>query len=198
MKCSKCNKEWPEGVKFCGDCGMKLPEPMVAATGSMTMDRAAVVQQVAAMLPRVGIGNFQQLEPGHWILQRGSTHVDIQVINFNNMPAVRSVAPVTIGSSLDAGLMRFLLEKNAEFIFGAFGVDPRGVVFFTHTILATSVDPAELAASVNTVLSMADQHDDLIVARWGGKTMRQTAIENALTPRVLELLRAAQARAGIQ
>ena len=197
MKCPKCNKDWPQGVKFCGDCGMKLPEAIVAVTGSITLDRGAVIQQVRGMLPRVGIGGFQEIEPGHWILQRGSTHVNIQIISFNNMPAVMSVAPVTIGSRVDAELMRFLLEKNASFIFGAFGMDARGVVLFSHTILATSVDPAELAASVNTVLSMADQHDDQIVARWGGKTMKQTAIEQALAPRVLELFRAAQVRAGV-
>ena len=194
MKCPKCNKEWPDGVKFCGACGMKLPEPTAAATATITLDRASVVQQVREMLPRVGIGKFQEIEPGHWILQRGSTHVDIQVINFNSLPAIRSVAPVTIGSRIDADLMRFLLEKNATTIFGAFGVDPRGIVMFTHTILGTSTDPHELGASVNMVLGMADGHEDLIVARWGGKTMKQTAIENVVAPQVLEMLRAARAR----
>lgn len=193
MKCPKCSKEWPDGVKFCGVCGTKLPEAMA---GSMTTDRGKVVEQLREMLPRVGIGNFQEIQPGHFILQRGSTHVDIRVITFKNMPAVRSVAPVTIGSRIDADLMRFLLEQNAGLVFGAFGLDPQGVVGFSHTILATSMDPQELSASVNTVLGMADQFDDRIVARWGGKTMKQTAIENVLAPQVLELLRAARARAG--
>lgn len=191
MKCPKCNREWPSGVKFCGACGTKLPE---VTAGSLTMDQGKVTEKLREMLPRVGIGKYQEIKPGHFILQRGSTHVDIQVINFNNMPAIRSVAPVTIGSRIDADLMQFLLQKNATTIFGAFGVSPEGFVLFTHAILATSLDPRELGASVNIVLGMADQFDDQIVARWGGKTMKQTAIENVLTPKVLELLRAAQAR----
>ena len=28
MKCPNCNAENAEGMKFCGECGTKLPEPM--------------------------------------------------------------------------------------------------------------------------------------------------------------------------
>lgn len=193
MKCTKCNKEWPEATKFCGVCGTKLPEAMA---GNMTGDRAKVIEKLREMLPRVGTGTCQEIAPGHFILQRGSTHVDVQVISYNNLPAVRSMAPVTIGSRIDMDLMRFLLLKNAGLPFGAFGLDQRGVVGFSHTILATSMDKEELSASVNTVLVLADEFDDQIVARWGGKTMRQTAIEKVLSPEVLELLLVVRANAA--
>jgi hypothetical protein len=120
--------------------------------------------------------------------------VDIQVINFGSKVAVRSVAPVSIGSRLEPDLFRFLLEKNASFVFGAFGLAPHGVVVFSHTILASSLDAEELGASVNSVLIMADKFDDEIVGRWGGKTMAQTAIDQALPARILELLRRAESR----
>jgi RNA polymerase subunit RPABC4/transcription elongation factor Spt4 len=29
IKCPKCQKEWPAGTKFCGECGTKKPEGKV-------------------------------------------------------------------------------------------------------------------------------------------------------------------------
>lgn len=191
MKCPNCAKEWPDGVKFCGNCGTKLEE---ASVPGLDPAKAKVNEQLRSLFPRIGLGEFHELQPGHHICQHGSTHVDVRVIDFGEKIAVRSVAPVSIGSRLDADLLKFLLEKNAGFIFGAFGLDPQGMVVFSHTILASSLDAEELGASVNTVLVMADRYDDEIVQRWGGKTMKQTVIDKVLPSHLLELLRKAQAR----
>ncbi len=191
MRCANCNKDWPAGVKFCGDCGNQLT---AAAPSGLSPAQANVNEQLKRLLPRIGLGLFREIQPGHHICQHGSTHVEVRVIDFGGKVAVRSVAPVAIGSRLDAELLRFLLNKNAGLAFGAFGINEQNIVIFSHTILASSMDVEELGASVNAVLLMADQYDDQIVRHWGGKTMKDTVMDQVLPPNILHLLRLAESR----
>jgi len=194
MRCPRCGKDWPASVKFCGACGTKMARSVAPADRGLSAAQNKVSQELRGLLPQIGLSKFHEIEPGHHIGQRGSTHVDVRVIDFGGRVAVRSVAPVSIGSRLDQELLRFLLDKNAGFVFGAFGVDPNGVIVFSHTILASSMDAEELGASVKAVLLMADRFDDEIVRRWGGKTMAQTVIDKVLPARVLALLRRADTK----
>lgn len=66
-------------------------------------------------------------------------------------------------------LMHFLLRKNDDMRFGAFGLDGDNDIFFEHTIVGSTCDKEELRASVMAVLTTADKYDDEIVARWGGE-----------------------------
>ena len=50
------------------------------------------------------------------------------------------------------------------------------------------MDVEELGASVSTVLKTADLFDDQIVKRWGGKTMRQTALDQVLPAAIFRAL----------
>ena len=164
MKCPSCESDWPANVKFCGTCGTKL---VSAGAGGLPPVQAKVNEQLSMLLPQI-------------------------VIAFGDKVAVRSMAPVAIGSSLAPEMMKFLLNRNAGFIFGAFGVDPKGTVGFGHTILASSMDVDELGASVRTVLQVADEYDDQIVARWGGKTARQMTIDQILPAHIIRMLRVAK------
>jgi T3SS (YopN, CesT) and YbjN peptide-binding chaperone 1 len=60
---------------------------------------------------------------------------------------------------------------NAEQQFGAFALDPDNDVVFTHTIIGggDTLDPEELRSSVEAVVRCADDYDDQIVERFGGK-----------------------------
>ena len=66
-------------------------------------------------------------------------------------------------------LTKYLLLKNNDMRFGGFGMDGDGDIFFQHSIVGSSCDKNELRASVMAVLMTADQLDDEIVSRWGGK-----------------------------
>jgi hypothetical protein len=66
-------------------------------------------------------------------------------------------------------LMRYLLQENDRMRFGAFGVDKDDDVFFEHTIVGSTCDKEEIKASVMAVVITADQYDDQIIAKWGGK-----------------------------
>jgi hypothetical protein len=68
--------------------------------------------------------------------------------------------------------LRFLLDENYKFVFGAFTIDPDGDINFEHTILASKLDERELEASVKAVAVTADKYDDEITRRWGGTTGR--------------------------
>jgi hypothetical protein len=185
MQCPNCESNWPAGVKFCGSCGTKLVKEI---GGGLPPAQAKVNDQLKKLLPRIGLGNFVEVEPGHHMCRRGSTHVDVRVIDFGGRVAVRSVAPVAIGSNICPDLMKFLLNRNAGFLFGAFGIDLQGVVIFSHTIMASSMDVEELGSSVSMVLRVADDYDDQIVAQWGGKTMQQTVIDQVIPARLLQRL----------
>lgn len=189
MRCPDCNEPWPDSVGFCGKCGTKLKA--MRGTG-MNPAKAKVNDELKRLLPQVGVAEFKEIEPGRHFGQHGSTHVDVTVLEFGDQIAVRSVAPVAIGSRLGPDLLRFLLQKNAEFVFGGFGLTAQGVVIFSHTILASSMDLQELGASVKTILLMADHFDNEIVKRWGGKTMADAVVEKMLPTRVAELLRRAR------
>lgn len=78
-------------------------------------------------------------------------------------------AYVVTGAELTPDLMHFLLRENDRMTFGAFGVDEDGDVFFEHTIVGSTCDQPELKTSVSSVVLIADEYDDLIVEKWGGK-----------------------------
>jgi hypothetical protein len=66
-------------------------------------------------------------------------------------------------------LMHYLLRKNDEMRFGGFGLDSDGDIFFQHALVGTTCSKEELRASVLAVGQVADDLDDQIVARWGGR-----------------------------
>ena len=66
-------------------------------------------------------------------------------------------------------LYEFLLQENHRAMIGGFGLDPRGNVFYQHSILGNTCDEPELRSSVLAVVLLADKYDDEVVQRWGGK-----------------------------
>lgn len=100
----------------------------------------------------------------------GSALVEVIVFPWNEDDAIINTRSyVVTGTELTPDLMRFLLRENNNMRFGAFGVDEQGDILFEHTIVGSTCDKPELEASVNAVLAIADDYDDKIVERWGGK-----------------------------
>ena len=86
-----------------------------------------------------------------------------------NEALVCTRAYVVKGVELSYALYDYLLRENHEVLFGGFGVNPSGDVFFQHAILGSTCDKPELEASVMAVASLADRYDDEIMLRWGGE-----------------------------
>lgn len=87
-------------------------------------------------------------------------------------------AYVVTGVDLTADLMHFLLRENDRMTFGAFGIDQDGDIFFEHTIVGSTCDQPELKTSVSSVAIIADEYDDLIVEKWGGKRAVDRMLED--------------------
>jgi hypothetical protein len=108
-------------------------------------------------------------------MRLGSAVVDVTVEPWRDDDAVvTSQAEVVVGPRIDMDLLRFLMNENARFDFGAFGLvspalpeDPSTVVF-RHALVGSGCDKRELWASVQSVLRVADMYDERIKARWGG------------------------------
>jgi hypothetical protein len=83
-------------------------------------------------------------------------------------------AYVVKGAELTPDLLRFLLRANDDTLFGAFGIDADGDIFFEHSIAGATCDRSELKASVFSVVNTADRYDEEIVARFGGQRMLDT------------------------
>ena len=103
-------------------------------------------------------------------LQLGSALAQTAVYPMGDDDAVISTrAYVVTGVDLTPDLMHFLLRENDRMTFGAFGIDQDGDIFFEHTIVGSTCDKIELKTSLSSVVLIADEYDDLIVEKWGGK-----------------------------
>lgn len=108
-------------------------------------------------------------EPGFGLFL-GSAWVEVLINPWeDDETIIRTQSKVVVGADISSELMRFLLQENAEMMFGAFSVNKAGEILFSHSIVGSTCDPEELEASVLTVLEVSDNYDDKIIQHWGGK-----------------------------
>ena len=107
---------------------------------------------------------------GSFTISHGSTQVMIIVRPFTNDDAcVECVATVAAGSNITNDLLRFVLMKNYELHFGAFGLLFDDTITFSHSFSANCLDIGELEITLDSVATIADYYDDIIVETAGGK-----------------------------
>lgn len=100
----------------------------------------------------------------------GSAFAQIGVFPWGGEDAtITTRAWVVTDVELSDELLLFLLRENGGMHFGAFGLDDEGDIFFEHSIVGSTCDRKELESSVVAVLRTADEYDDRIVERWGGR-----------------------------
>lgn len=98
----------------------------------------------------------------------GSAWVEVRVLPWDDESIVSVRSTVVTGAKITADLQAFLLQANADLLFGSFAVNEAGDIIFRHAIVGITCDPEELETSVTAVLETADQYDDRIVNTWGG------------------------------
>jgi hypothetical protein len=107
---------------------------------------------------------------GSFTISRGSTQVMIIVRPFTDENAcIDCVANVVFGANISTDLMRFLLRKNYELHFGSFGLLFDDTITFSHSFSASCLDNGELEITLDSVATIADYYDDIIVDQAGGK-----------------------------
>jgi hypothetical protein len=114
--------------------------------------------------------DYLNFENGSFTISRGSSQVMIIVRPFTeNETCIECVSNVVTGANITNELMQFLLRKNAELHFGAFGLLFDNTIVFQHTITGTNLNENELRTSINAVAIISDHYDDEIVEMAGGK-----------------------------
>jgi|SRR5436853_657252 len=108
-------------------------------------------------------------------LQEGSTVVYLRVFPITSeKPGVEVFSYVVTDVPASEELMRFLLTYNLKLTMGAFGLmieeSNRATVLLTHTIPAEALSKEGLYLSVSAVARVADNVDDLLVEKFGGRT----------------------------
>jgi len=117
---------------------------------------------------------------GNYTITRGSTQVMIIVRPFTDKEtSVECISQVVTGAKITPEIMNFLLRKNAELHFGAFGLYFDNTITYSHAIAGTQLDDNELVTTLNAVAVIADHYDDKIVDIAGGK--RATDLLDDLT-----------------
>ncbi len=107
---------------------------------------------------------------GSFAITKGSSQIVILVRPFTSEETcVECIAHVVSGAKITEDLMRFLLRKNAELHFGAFGILFDDTITFSHSITGTNLDANELVTTLQSVAVISDYYDDKIVELAGGK-----------------------------
>lgn len=107
---------------------------------------------------------------GTFTIARGSSQVMIVVRPFTDTEScVECISNVVTSANVTPDLMRFLLRKNSELHFGAFGLLFDDTITFSHSLPGANLDPNELKTAVDSVAIISDYYDDIIVELAGGK-----------------------------
>jgi len=129
----------------------------------------ATINKVEAII-KDKFPDYLSFGSGTFTISRGSTQVMVVVRPFTeNETCIECIANVVSGSMITNDLMQFLLRKNAELHFGAFGLLFDNSIVFQHSIAGSNADANEIFTSINAVAIIADHYDDKIVAMAGGK-----------------------------
>ncbi|NJL86772.1 MAG: YbjN domain-containing protein [Leptolyngbyaceae cyanobacterium SM1_1_3] len=105
-----------------------------------------------------------------FIINLGSAVASTRVIVWHEDEAlVTTRAYVVTDIEVTPDLSYYLLRENNSIYFGRFALDSENDIVFEHSLLGSTCDRDELKHSVTTVIELADNFDDEIVARWGGK-----------------------------
>lgn len=105
-----------------------------------------------------------------WRIERGSATAHIALLD---RPAFTHLRVSAIVMTLDArvdrlALFTHLLDANASLAGAAFAVDGDRVLLVAERS-TLDLDRSEVLHAVRTVLAYADDHDDALVARFGGR-----------------------------
>ncbi len=128
----------------------------------------ATVQKVESFL-KVQFHDYLNFENGTFTVTRGNTQVMIAIRPFTDTETcVEFVTNVAYNSSLTDELLQFLLRKNAELHFGAFGLLFDNTVIFQYSIAGSNINDNELLTSINAVAIISSHYSEEILSLGGG------------------------------
>ncbi|MBK6292055.1 MAG: YbjN domain-containing protein [Ignavibacteria bacterium] len=137
----------------------------------MTPD--AIIESTRANVAAILKERFPQtvdFSDGSYALSYGSSSVGVVVRRYTETDTmVEIMAQVVSSAIITPDLLKWLLRKNAELHFGAFGLLFDDTIIYTYSLPGSKLDASELEAAVTSVAVIADHYDDEIVKMAGGK-----------------------------
>lgn len=129
----------------------------------------AVYHQVRDYLSELFDEVAHEESNGHFYVQYGSTVLEIGVETYGPEEVlVQLIAYCVQDAQIDEELCEALLALNHSLPVGAFSL-VESDVFFSHTLLGHKLDRKNLLTAIGAVATTADDYDDRIVSKFGGK-----------------------------
>ena len=127
-------------------------------------------QRVETFLSDFG-ETFSKVGENVYFAKKGSTLVGIQILPWQDDSLVHIAANVVEGADLSSNsLLHELLNHNHRACYGSFGISSDGMITLHHTLRGSTLTKEELVPAVLEVARVADDWDDRIIAKAGGKT----------------------------
>lgn len=110
-----------------------------------------------------------------FVVTRGSAVAFVRPIDLpGERTGVAVVSITNVGMRMDDELTHFIATENGKLAFGALHLDEgNSAVALGHTLLGTFLNREELNVAIAAVSSLADDYDDRIKARFGGRLARE-------------------------
>jgi hypothetical protein len=128
--------------------------------------------KIAAYLDKAKL-DYQVGADGHYALREGTAAILIFPIIWRNHTLVQVCSPLAQDvdvAKLDSDFVLFLAEQNSCLMFGKFSLDTtQRTIWFEHVLLGDFLDADELLVALEMVALTADQYDEHIAHRSGGK-----------------------------
>ncbi|MBL0332836.1 MAG: hypothetical protein IPP08_04140 [Chlorobiota bacterium] len=114
--------------------------------------------------------DFNEFPGGAFTVSQGSAVISIFLRVWHEGDiAVTFTSQLVTGAVVDANLMEWLLKKNSEINFGAFGLLFDNTIVYSHTLPGMDLSDSELTSTLATMATIADFYDGVIVEMAGGK-----------------------------
>ena len=144
-----------------------------------TQCQEEVYRQVKSYLDELVDEHFDDAEHCDFYLKYGSTVLEISIEPFEEDDAVVEVLAFCVqGIDPTFELAKELLHLNSVVPLGAFSLEGNDI-FYSHSFLGRRLRPEQFIASLDAVAAVADEYDDLLVARYGGETALERLRSNA-------------------
>lgn len=148
--------------------------------GASTADTRRLVETFLAGM----VKGLHVADTGVMSFPMGSTRVFVEVRDWRDPAGVVTVYAITNRSvPRSPELFEYLATHSDDFVFGRLaawlpdGEPDSAWIVFRHTILGSTMDPAELRNAIMAVAVTADQLDDTIKERFGGLLFHEQAPE---------------------
>jgi hypothetical protein len=147
----------------------------VPSTGLFANQRETNLASTIALVEAVlgELGNARRVDDRTaihaWQIVKGSSTSRVTIINRSEFTHIRVCAAVlTVDDTVDrAALHAHLLDLNAGLCGAAFATDGDRVLLLTERS-TLDLDRSEVLELIRRVTTYADDHDDVLVARFGG------------------------------